>query len=72
VATRRNRYDLENPGLPEALAAFAALMDEAVTESEHGRREEDSDRIAACGDVLDRAADRAKRERSAGGSQATP
>ncbi|GAA2295183.1 hypothetical protein GCM10010402_62180 [Actinomadura luteofluorescens] len=65
MTSRRNRYDLENPGLPEALAAFTALLDAAVTESEYGRREEDGDRIAECSDVLDRAADRAERERAA-------
>lgn len=63
AVARRNRYDLENPGLPEALAAFTALLDAAVTESQYGRREEDGDLIADCSDVLDRAAERAKRER---------
>lgn len=60
----RRRYDLENPGLPEALAAFTAFLDAVVTESEHGRREEDSDLIADCSDVIERAANRAERRRT--------
>ncbi|MEU4823113.1 hypothetical protein AB0H37_14680 [Actinomadura sp. NPDC023710] len=64
MASRRNRYDLENPGLPEALAAYTAFLDAVVTESGHGQREEDTDTIAACGDIIERAAERAKREQA--------
>lgn len=71
MATRRNRYDLDRPGLPEALAAFNAFLDEVVTESEHGTREENVDVIAACGDILDRAAARA-RARAATASRTGP
>lgn len=69
MASRRNRLDLDRPGLPEALAAYEAFLNEVVTESEHGRREEDSDTIAACGDIIERAEARA-RARSASESRA--
>ncbi|MFI0482221.1 hypothetical protein [Actinomadura sp. 9N215] len=57
----RRKLNLDEPGLPEALAAYTALMDAVVTESQHLTRTEDDDLIAACSDVIDRAADRARR-----------
>ncbi|MEV4000982.1 hypothetical protein [Actinomadura sp. NPDC049753] len=71
MASRRNRYDLDRPGLPEALAAYNAFLDEVVTESEHGKRGENVDFIAACGDIIERAAARA-RERDATGPRTAP
>ncbi|MGP4024377.1 hypothetical protein [Actinomadura sp. 3N407] len=58
----RRALNLDEPGLPEALAAYMALMDEVVTESQHCTRVEDADKIAAYGDIIERAAAR-RRER---------
>ncbi|SNR35009.1 hypothetical protein [Actinomadura mexicana] len=58
----RRRPNLDEPGLPEALAAYELFLDDVVTESEHGTREENGDVVAACGDIIERAARRAERE----------
>jgi hypothetical protein len=56
----RRAPDLDEPGLPEALAAYELFLNEIVTESQHGTREENGDVIAACGDIIERAARRAE------------
>ena len=62
----RWRPNLEEPGLPEALAAYELFLDEVVTESQYGTRQENVDVIAACGDIIERAAARARKQ---GGSR---
>lgn len=57
--------------LAKAVAAYQHLMDEAVTESQHCTRVEDADRVAALGDIIERADARQRaREKAAGGGTA--
>lgn len=60
----RRAPDWENPGLAEAVAAYMCFMDEVVTESQHCTRQEDPDRLAYLGSIIERAA---ARERAARG-----
>lgn len=56
--------DVDNPGLQAAIAAYQRLMDEIVPESQYwqGKRE-DVDRVAYLGNIIERAAARARAER---------
>lgn len=56
----RRAPDWENPGLPEAWAAYMAFMDEVVTESQHCTRREDPERLAYLGNIIERAAARGR------------
>ncbi|WP_433478133.1 hypothetical protein ACQPZP_14530 [Spirillospora sp. CA-142024] len=58
----RRAANLAEPGLAEALAAFNAMLDEVVPESQLCTRVADEDKIAAFGDIIERAAERAKRQ----------
>lgn len=65
MSSGRRTPDWENPGLPEATAAYMRFMDEVVTESQHCTRVEDVDRLAYLGDIVERGAARARGQRDA-------
>ncbi|MEU9845743.1 hypothetical protein AB0C69_41860, partial [Actinomadura sp. NPDC048032] len=66
MSKRRHVPNLEEPGLQEAIAAYQRLMDSIVPESQYckGVREEDPEAVRVYGDIIERAAARA-RERAA-------
>lgn len=65
----RRAPDLDDPGLTEALAAYMRLMDEVVTESQYCKTTNrgDPDREAYLGDIIERAAARARERRGRNG-----
>lgn len=62
----RRAPNWDEPGLAEAWAAYMRYLDEVVTESQYCTRVEDHDRLEYLGDIIERAAARAKRDTSRG------
>lgn len=65
-AASRRAPDVDNPGLQESIAAYQRLMDEIVPESQYwqGKRE-NVDQVVYLGNIVERAAARARERRHA-------